>query len=256
MQLEGKTALITGAAKRIGRQIALDLASAGMNIIVHYHRSQKEAHTLKEEIEACGVEAYLIRADLNVMPTSKVGRFVRELFKKIDASGYHADVLVNNASIYEPASLSETDDRAWDRVMTLNLKVPFFLAREASIRMLKRHRDKKKPAGKIINLTDWQAFRQQPRYLAYVISKAALISATEGLAKALAPAIQVNSIAPGPILPPPGKTAGQAQEAVRKTVLKRFGSPRDISNAVTFLIENDFITGATLPIEGGALISG
>jgi len=249
MELQGKTALITGAARRIGREIALTLAASGATVLIHYHRSRAEALKLQKEIRAAKGEAALFRADLNtgsrnVLPV--IQKLVRNIYRDFPS----LDILINNASMFYPVPFGKITDRHWDSFLTLNLKTPFFLAQEIGRRMAKNK------SGKIINLVDWTTERPGANFLPYAIAKGGLVTATKGLAKALAPHVQVNAIAPGPILRSQGMTRGQEKAVIQKTVLKHFGNPGDIAETVKFLCEGtDFITGAVIPVEGGAMIS-
>ena len=249
MELQGKTALITGAARRIGREIALTLARRGASIVIHYHESRTEALCLKEEIESLGSGAFLVPGDFShsrkpLVP--RVKQFVKEVYRRVP----RVDVLVNNASIFYPTPFGKITEGDWDDFLTVNLKAPFFLAQEIGMRMAKQK------SGKVVNLVDWTGLRPSAKYLVYSISKAGLIAATQGLAKVLAPHVQVLSIAPGPILPAKGSTKKEQEAVVKKTLLKRYGDPRDIAQTVRFFVEDtDFITGAFLPVDGGALVA-
>src|SRR6266516_36763 len=210
MNIRGKVALITGSAKRIGREIALEFARRGARIAVHYRSGEAEAKQV-------------------------AGR---------DGAAFHAD-LRDGAAVFSPATADDATPAHWDLQMDINAKAPFFLAQRAARLMRARG------AGKIINIADvageliWQA------YLPYSVSKAALIAVNRGLAKAFAPDIQVNAVAPGPVLFPDYYTEEQKQAAIDRTLLKRAGSPQDIVNAVMFLIENDYITGEIVHVDGG-----
>ena len=253
MKLQGKTALITGAARRIGREIALTLAGRGVSIMIHYRQSMKDAGALKREIEAIGARAYLIDADFSVSKKmfQSVRGFVQKAFRIAPI-----DILVNNAAIFYPVPFGRVGDREWDDFLTVNLKAPFFLAQEIGTRMVKRLKSAGGECAKIINLVDWTVFRPPMRFLPYAIAKAGLAAATEGLAKALAPHVQVNSIAPGPILPAKGMTKREKRTVAGRTLLKRFGHPNDIAQTVRFLCEDtDYITGAFIPVDGGSLLA-
>lgn len=240
---------MTGSGRRLGRQIALTLASRGAAVLLHYHRSKREVFELKKEIEASGGRAFPVMADFSCRREPMAGTvkfFVGEVFKRVP----RIDILINNASVFYPAPFGKISEKSWDEFMTVNLKVPFFLSQEIGRRMLRRK------AGVIINLADASVFRPSPRYLPYAISKAGLAAATAGLARALAPYVRVNGIAPGPILPAEGSSGRQNREAARRTLLKRFGEPGDIAETVRFLCEDaPFITGALIPVDGGALIA-
>lgn len=254
MNLEGKTALITGSARRIGREIALTLAHSGADVVVHYRNSSREALSLKGQIESLGRKAYLVRAELSSQ--SSVKKFAAEVFRKTDS----VDLLINNASIFYATPFPRIQEKDWDAFMDSNLKAPFFLSQIFGEKMAKRR------SGKIINLVDWMGERPSVNYLPYCISKAGLIAATKGLAKVLAPYVQVAGIAPGPILPaewrgsPKGRPAEKAtpkeqKKAAERSLLKRYGNPKDIAQAVKFLVSSDFVTGSILYVEGGASLA-
>ncbi len=244
MKIKGKTILITGGGLRIGRAIALDLAKRGAFLILHYHRSKQAMTALKQEIEALGAEVVAIPADFSSSKsTAMIKRFTAQVFNKVP----HVDVLINNASNFYPTPFGKIKEKDWDAFMNVNLKTPFFLSQEVGNRMIKRRR------GKIINIVDWTVNHPHPDYLPYVISKAGLQTATVGLAKALAPNIHVNSIAPGPILPSRGMNTKRKKDITNRTLLKKFGDPKDIVSAVRYLIEDgDYITGVMLPVDGGS----
>ena len=248
MKLTGKIVLITGAARRIGREIALTLARRGAQIIIHYNRSYKEAVSLEREIRQLGTNAWMMAEDFSakkgrIVPA--IERFVKRIYQRVP----RIDVLVNNAAIYYPTPFGKIREKDWDELMDVNLKTPFFLAQAIGSKMFKQK------SGKIVNLADWTGLRPSPDYLPYCISKAGLIAATYGLAKSLAPYVQAAGIAPGPILPAQGMGKRQTKQAVaRRTLLQRFGSSSDIAQTVRYFIEDtDFVTGALLPVEGGAL---
>lgn len=243
MEIQGKTALVTGAAKRIGRAISLVLASEGMNLLLHYHKSFREVRETQDAAERFGVRVQLIRADLGRF--SELSQLIRTAFRLSP----RIHLLINNASVFYKTPLGKVREKDWDRFFAVNLKAPFFLAQAIGLRMF-RSRE-----GKIINLIDWTAFRPYTQYLPYCASKAALVTVTQGLAKILAPHVQVNGIAPGPILPASGVPPAENRRVIQRTPLKRFGEPGDIAEAVRFLVKaTDFVTGAILPVDGGNLI--
>jgi len=242
MDLRNKNVLITGAAKRIGREIALSLARRKANIFVHYHRSGRAAAALCKEICAASVRAEMAACDFSRATETRVRSFWRTVENKIGP----VDILINNASLYVPAVFGKIREKDWNEMMNVNLKAPFFLSQEAGRGMLKRK------SGKIINLLDWAIEQPRQNYLAYTASKAGLQALTVGLASELAPHVQVNGIAPGPILPVRGATAKENARVSRQTLAKRFGSPQDIAVAVLYLIEGgDYVTGAVIPVDGG-----
>jgi NAD(P)-dependent dehydrogenase (short-subunit alcohol dehydrogenase family) len=233
MDIDGKVALITGAAKRIGREIALELASRGARLAVHYRSSASEAKAV------AGDEGAIFQADLTDFGA------IEKMFLSLEAKFGRLDILVNSASVFSPATADDATPEHWDSQMDTNAKAPFFVAQHAA-RLMRAN-----GAGKIINIADVAGEVIWPGYLPYSISKAALIAVNRGLAKAYAPEIQVNAIAPGPVLFPEYYTEEQKRVAIERTLLKRAGSPRDIINAAVFLIENDYITGEVIHVDGG-----
>lgn len=243
MKLKGKTVLVTGAGRRVGRSIALALAERGARVAVHYNRSKKEAQTVVKEIEKGGGSAHSVQGDL--AKPRDCERIVQETVKFFG----RLDVLVNNAAVFFKTPLLEVTERGWDATLDSNLKGSFFCAQAAAKAM-------QREGGKIINFADWSGFRPYVDYLPYCISKAGVIAMTKGLAKTLAPKIEVNAIAPGPILLPEDLDPVEKEEVSRNTPLKKVGSPQDIVNAILFLIEGtDFMTGATIVVDGGRLIA-
>lgn len=244
MELYKKTALVTGAARRIGRAIALVLASEGMNLVLHYRSSRREAQETRKEAERYGVRVELVQSDLE-----KFSGIQRLIHAALKASSNRISLLVNNASVFYKTPLGRVREKDWDEIFAVNLKAPFFLSEAIGLRMFRQKE------GKIINLADWTAYRPASRHLPYCASKAALVTLTKGMAKALAPFVQVNAIAPGPILPVTGSSARENQKIRRRTPLKRFGDPGDIAEAVRFLVRStDFVTGVVLPVDGGNLV--
>lgn len=243
MKLKGKTVLVTGAGRRVGKSIALALAEKGAQVAIHYNRSKKEARTVVKEIEKRGGAAHAVQGDL--AKGRDCERIVQETVKVLG----RLDVLVNNAAVFFKTPLFEVTEKDWDRTLDSNLKGSFFCAQAAAKAM-------QKEGGKIINFADWSGFRPYVDYLPYCISKAGVIAMTKGLAKTLAPKIEVNAIAPGPILLPEDLDPVEEEEISRNTPLKKIGSPQDIVSAILFLIEGtDFMTGATIVVDGGRLIA-
>jgi pteridine reductase len=238
MELAGKSVLITGAAVRIGRALALAVAARGARVIIHYNTSLAPAETLVREIQDADGEAIAVQADL---------RDIAHLPAIVDA-GVRAfgsvDVLINSASIFMPGGLGDTTEAQWDDHFDINLKAPFFLCQTFAAR-LDGHK------GHIINLADWRALRPGKGYMAYTLTKAALVTMTQSLALALAPDVQVNAIAPGAILPPPGEGDDYFDRLIPRIPAGRAGSPKDIVRAVLFLLDSDFVTGDVIHVTGG-----
>jgi NAD(P)-dependent dehydrogenase (short-subunit alcohol dehydrogenase family) len=244
MELKGRAALVTGAGRRVGKAIALALAGRGAMVAVHYHRSAAEAEAVVGEIARAGGKARAFRANLEelgeieAMVEAVLGEFGR------------LDVLVNNASVFYRKPLEELTERDWDVNLDTNLKAPFFLSKLAAAAM------KRQGAGKIVSIGDWAGVRPYKNYLPYTVSKSGLIGLTRALAKALAPEVQVNCVALGPVLAPEDYDDAEIRKLAAATLTGRLGSPDDVARAVLFLCEGtDFATGATLMLDGGRLIN-
>lgn len=241
--LAGQVALVTGAGRRIGREIALALGRVGASVVVNYNRSRNEAQNTVREIKAFGVDAVALRADV-ASPSQ-----VRQMFAVVEKKFGRLDLLVNNAGIFFPVRWDELTEKHWDQILGVNLKGPFFCAQEAA-RLMKRRK-----SGQIINISSLGGLQAWPDYMHYCSSKAGLIMLTRCLAKALAPDIRVNSIAPGTILFPDEKKTRMIKSVIRATPLAKAGSAEDIVQMVLHLaIHGDFITGQIFPVDGGKSI--
>jgi NAD(P)-dependent dehydrogenase (short-subunit alcohol dehydrogenase family) len=240
MELRGRWALVTGAAKRIGRVVALELAGLGMNVVVHYNSSAADAEATVTELRARGVQAVSLRADL-----ADVAQ-VRGLAEDADAQTGGIALLVNSASNYIRRSFDEISEADWDASLDVNLKAPFLLAWTIGRAMRTRGE------GCIINVTDWAGDRPYRQYLPYCVSKGGLITLTKALAKELAPAVRVNAVSPGPVMPPDEFGPDELAAIRRATPLARIGTPEDVARAIRFLAEEaDFSTGSVLHVDGG-----
>ncbi len=244
--LQDQVALVTGAGRRIGRVIALTLARAGSDVVVNYNRSRAAAIATAREIEALGVRSAALRADV-AKP-----RQVTAMFRLIEARFGQLDLLVNNAGVFFPRSIEELTEHDWDRILGINLKGPFFCA-QAAARLMRRRQSG--PSGQIINISSLGGLQAWPRYAHYCSSKAGLIMLTRCLAKALAPGIRVNSVAPGTILFPDEKPDAGMLRIIEKTPLRSAGRPEDIADAVLYLATSaSFITGQVIAVDGGKSI--
>ena len=241
----GKTVLITGAARRLGRAIALDLHAAGANIVLHYRTARHEACLLAESMNALRVDSVICQqAEL---------RHLEGLPALVAAAIAHfgrLDALVNNASSFFATPLGGIDLAAWDDLMGSNLQAPLFLAQAAAPHL-------RATCGAIVNITDIHAERPLAGYPLYCAAKAGLLGLTRALAIELAPEVRVNAVAPGPILWPentsPGVFEREAQERIiAHTLLKREGSPGDIARTVRFLLQDaPYLTGQVINVDGG-----
>lgn len=239
MDIEGKVALVTGGAKRVGRSIALALAERGAELVLHYHGSDREAQEVLALLKRAGGKPVAVQGDVSV--PADVDRIVETAMQAFG----RIEILVNNAAIFYRTPFEELTEADWDRFLGVNLKGPFLLCRKIGAIMLYQGQ------GKIINLADIAGQEVWAEYLPYSVSKAGVIALTAGLAKVLAPHVQVNAIAPGTVLLPGGTSSEERGRAVRRVPLGRLGSPEDIARAVVYLVENDFITGEVFRIDGG-----
>ncbi len=244
MVLKGKTALVTGAAKRIGREIALEFARRGANLLIHYHHSQKEAESLAQAIRRMKVRCELFRA--NLFDQTETKKMAQTILRKVGG----VDVLVNNASVYYETPFESVQERDWDSFLAVHVKAPFFLAQALAPHM------KKRKSGRIINIADWSGLRPYRDYLPYCVSKGALLTMTEALAKTLAPEVLVTAVCPGPVMPPPGLSAKSKSAVAKVAPVGRWGDPKDIARMVVFLAEQDFVTGSYHLVDGGRLLKG
>ncbi len=244
MNLAGKTALVTGAAHRVGLAIALELAEAGANLVIHYHSAAAHAVTAVAALQARGVRALALPADL-AQPDQ-----ITALFARIAADCGRLDVLVNSAAIMEAGDPLTLTLAEWQRSLDVNLTAPFLCAQQAARLMLAGAGDAPE-AGAIVNITDGSALRPWARYPAHSVSKAGLVMLTQVLAKALAPRVRVNAVSPGPVLKPDDWDEARWARTGARSLLKRTGSGYHVARAVRFLLENDYITGETLVVDGG-----
>jgi len=227
----------------VGKVIALTLAKRGANIAITYKTSKKEADATVSQIRKMGREAIAIYADLvSCVDAQNVIDEVLARFKRLD-------VLVNNAANFLKVPFEQLTEKDFDESIDINLKGPYLFSVAAGKVMLKRK------TGKIINIADWAGIRPYKNYLPYCVSKGGVITLTKALAKSLAPHIQVNAILPGPVLLPEDFSQAARKKIIEETPLKRIGSPKDVAEAIQFLVESDFITGAILPVDGGRLIA-
>ncbi len=237
MSLKDKLVLITGAALRVGRELALTVARAGGDVVIHFGHSQAEAQSLQDEIQALGRKAYLLQADLNV--PEEVDKLIPRTF---EYGPLYA--LVNNAAIFESLTWQSATLDQWNHHLMVNLTTPFLLS-QAFAGLLPP--DGK---GRIVNLLDWRALRPAADHLPYTISKSALAALTRSLAVALAPRISVNGLALGAILPPSDGTA--PPNILKNVPAGRWGELAEVGQALIFLlIGPEYITGEIIHIDGG-----
>lgn len=242
MELGSRVALVTGAGHRLGRAIALALGRRGMNVGVHCHRSRHEAEVTVHALQELGVRGEIFPADLSDAAAA------RDLPVRVAGSFGQLDVLVNSAGIMTRATVEETTVEMWDQVHDLNLRAMFFTV-QGALPWLRKAR------GRVINLADVGGLEPWPQYAAHCVSKAGVVMLTRTLARALAPDITVNAVAPGAVLPPEDWDAAALAHLARTTPLQRLGSPEDVTAAILYLLEGgDYVTGETLVVDGGRLI--
>ncbi|WP_207459856.1 SDR family oxidoreductase [Azospirillum sp. SYSU D00513] len=238
VEIKRKAALVTGAAKRIGRAIALDLAAAGWDVAVHYNRSAGEARALAAEIESAGGRALPVRADLSVEAE------VQALVPATAPLG-PLTLLVNNASVFELDEAATATRESWDLHMETNLRAPFVLSQAFAAQLPDEQR------GLIVNIIDQRVWNLTPHFLSYTLSKAGLWTLTRTLAMALAPRIRVNGIGPGPTLRSDRQSEEQFAAQREATPLGRGAQPEEIAAALRYLIDAPAVTGQMLALDGG-----
>ena len=242
MLLEGKTALITGAANRLGAQIARTLHQNGANLIIHYRESAVNAKTLVQELNALRIDSTSsIQADLNHLDAiAKMSQEATKIYNGID-------ILINNASSFYPTTIGEISENDWDDLIGSNFKAPLFLSQSCYPFL-------REAKGAIINMLDIYAFSPLKNHSLYCCAKAANQMLVKSLALEMAPEVRVNGIAPGAILWPENNNAGQAdhqKSILEKIPLQRIGDPTSIAQAVMFLLGNDYVTGEVIRVDGG-----
>ncbi|MGB7848652.1 MAG: SDR family oxidoreductase [Candidatus Acidiferrum sp.] len=237
-KLPGRVALVTGAAKRLGRAVALRLAQEGADVAVHYGKSAAEARELVAEIQNGGRRAAAFSAELTDVAA------IQNLVAGVVAHFGHLDILVNGAANFLQTKFGETTEHTWDASLDTNLKAPFFCAQAAAPHLSKSGR------GVIINFADIGGLLGWGDFLPHSLSKAGIMLMTRVLAKELAPAVRVNAIAPGTITMP-GDPPEWQQDFIRRAPLRRTGRPDEVADAVLYLITAEFITGHVLVLDGG-----
>ncbi|MGC9333807.1 MAG: SDR family NAD(P)-dependent oxidoreductase [Anaerolineae bacterium] len=243
MKIEGKTALITGGAHRVGKAITLTLARAGANVVVNYYSSGAAAQETAREAQALGVGALAVQADVGEL--DQVRALVAAATDRFGA----VDILVHSASIWQRTPLPMGDFAGWHRVLGVLLDGAMYLADAVAPMMQARGE------GAMVNIVDLSAWKPFAGYIAHSVGKAGLLALTRQLALELAPAISVNAVAPGPVLPPPGYSQEEADRMAAQTLKGRWGAPQDVADAVRFLVEAEYITGEVLVVDGGQRLS-
>ena len=233
------TALVTGASRRLGRTIALDLARNGWAVAVHYHRSKSEALALVDEIGATGGQAVAIQADLDRLEALTL------LIPACAEALGTPTCLINNAACFENDSVESLDAASWQMHLDINLRAPVFLAQSLFLNLPQG------ASGNVINIIDQRVWKLTPDFFSYTISKAGLWTATRTLAQALAPRVRVNAIGPGPVLKSIHQTDADFAREAASTLLGHGPSPEEIAAAVRFILASPSLTGQMIALDGG-----
>ena len=236
MSLVGKTALVTGGARRVGRAIVEELARAGARVVIHHRGSPAEAQALAATLPVAAGAAVVVQADLGERAAA------RRVIDEAAAAVGNLDILVNSAAGYARTPLAAMDDDAWDDLFALNLDAPMRLMREAA----------RAGASSIVNIVDVAAWQPWANWSAYATSKAALLHLSRCLALELAPRTRVNCVAPGTVIFPDDWDEARRAQQLAKVPLGRAGAPEDVARAVRYLCEEPFLTGVCIPVDGGA----
>jgi NAD(P)-dependent dehydrogenase (short-subunit alcohol dehydrogenase family) len=240
--MEAKKIIITGAATRIGAAIARSLANFDVKILLHYYKSSLEVKKLKIDLENCGTEVFLIKANLNKsVEVKKIIPYASKAMQGIDC-------LINNASLFENDSIEKFDDNGFDSHININLKSPSILSRDF-FKYIKKNK------GNIINIIDQRIFKLTPHFFSYTLSKTGLATLTKVSAMKFAPNVRVNGIAPGPTLRNKRQSEKHFKKQWQATLLKKRVKTENISKTVKFLINNDNITGQVIPVDSGQSIA-
>jgi NAD(P)-dependent dehydrogenase (short-subunit alcohol dehydrogenase family) len=239
VEIKGRVAIVTGAAKRVGRVIALTLAEKGAHVAITYRTESGPWRETLAEIQSHGIEGLAVHMD--VRQPEQIESGMQEI---IDHFG-RVDILVNNASVLLSAPFLEITRAQWDEALEVNLTGPFLCSQAVAPTMCRQQ------SGLVVNITDLSAFQAWPRYAHHAASKAGLVTLTQVMAAELAPHVRVNGIAPGMVLLPDGAGEQQRRRAIENSLLKKVGTPKDVARTVVFLAEMDFITGTIFTVDGG-----
>lgn len=239
MNPAGKTALITGGAVRVGKAITLSLAKSGANVVINYHSSSTAAEETLAEARSYHVDGLAIQADIsNPSQVKRMAKATEDRFGGID-------ILINNASLWKATPFPADNFEDWHRVTDILINGAYYCANAVAPLMIRSGN------GAIVNIIDISAYEPWPDYSAHSIGKSALLALNRQLALELAPAVRVNAVAPGPVLPPPDYDEEKIARTAGHTLLQRWGTPEDVADAVMFFIKADYITGEALAVDGG-----
>jgi pteridine reductase len=242
--LQGKTVLITGAARRVGAEIARVLHAAGANLVLHYRSSAGEAATLAQELNALR-DSSAVAAECDLLDVTQFPALIAQAVSSFGG----LDVLINNASTFYPTPVGDITEIDWDDLLGTNLKAPLFLAQAANAAL-------RESAGLVLNVSDIHGLRPLRRYPVYSIAKAGLIMLTKSLAREMGPHVRVNAVAPGPVMwPADGLDEALQQKIISRTALKRAGSAQEVARACLYFVSDaPYVTGQVLAVDGGRSI--
>lgn len=239
MKIKDSVILITGAATRVGKEVALYFASKGAHIAFSYYEDTEPWQETKQEIKALGVECFVKKVEIR--DREEINTFVKEAKANLG----RIDILINNASVWLRTPFLNISEEEWDLAIDVNLKGPFLVSQAVAPFMLEQGQ------GVIVNITDLSAFQVWNDNAHHAASKAGLVALTKSMAYELAPKIRVNAIAPGTVLLPPDPSPAKVEWAIENSLLKRVGTPQDVAKLVEFLVDNEFATGSVYFIDGG-----
>lgn len=239
MKFRGRTCLVTGAGRRVGKAIALAVGSEGARVAVHYNESESGAREVLEQLREAGTDARGFSADLTRPDAPE--KLIAEV-----AEWAGLDFLVNSAAVMMEGPMDEVQLGDWDFMFALNLRAPFFLS-QAAARVMP-------PGSSIVNIADLAAFETWPNHVPHGITKAGVVQLTRALARVLAPGIRVNAVAPGAVLLPENLDKAAAERLAASTPLRRIGSAEDVAEAVCYLLGAQYVTGEVLVVDGGRLV--
>ena len=237
-ELAGRVALVTGAGRRVGRAIALALGARGMHVVVHFNGSRDGADETKRLITDAGGSAMLEQADLARVEEANA------LVDRATAWRGTLGALVNSAALMLRTPVGETTQADWDTMFAVNVRAPYFLSQRAAPALARSR-------GAIVNIADLAAFESWPAYVPHGMTKAAVVQMTRSMARALAPAVRVNAVAPGVVLLPEGWSEADAERLRSTTPLQRLGAPEDVAQAVVYLLSAGYVTGEVVRVDGG-----
>ncbi len=239
MNIQSKTALITGGAQRVGKAITLELARAGANVVINYNSSADAALETVAEAQALGVQALAIQCD--IADLTCVQRMVAQIVERFGG----LDILVNNADYFGKHPFPTDDYAMWKRVTDITIHGTFYVSNECAPLLLAGG------GGSVVNIVDLSVWQPWKGYTAHAVAKAGVMALTQQMALELAPTVRVNAVAPGPVLPPPGYTEEQLKVVEKGTLLRRWGRAEDVAHAVRFLVEAEYVTGDVIFVDGG-----